>query len=142
MPVIASGDREIDINTLRSAYILLTNDPIPTGGAGYVLNNIAMKVFAVLPPCLENIMPSANDFQGYLGEDQFIGLELYARTRTRIIHCGSFHSNGHTTGQYNHENKTWDYSYFDHAISFHRVSPTWIYTNKLTVLREHYNLEE
>jgi hypothetical protein len=53
-----------------------------------------MKAFLDTPPCEDTETDKVFGYDGYLGEDQYIGLNLFAKLRVRLIQCGSFHITG------------------------------------------------
>jgi len=57
------------------------------GGAGYGLNNLAMKVLAESPACNPKHLDASP-------EDTYTGLRIYEHYQSIVIHCGGFVSSG------------------------------------------------
>ena len=90
------------------------------GGAGYGLNNLAMKAVAAAPRC--STLPTPDDNP----EDVFTGLMIYKEFKTVVIHCGGFRSSELVGDQL-----------FKQSISFHYIDHKWLRSHG-TKLANHY----
>lgn len=95
------------------------------GGAGYGLNNLAMKVMAAAPNC--SSLPTPDDSP----EDVFTGLRLYNELKTVVIHCGGFRSSELVGDQL-----------FRQSISFHYIDHKWLRTHGTKLAHHYSNLEQ
>lgn len=92
------------------------------GGAGYGLNNLAMKSLAATPPCTKDMDLESSS------EDTYVGFALFRNLNTTLIHCGSFRPSGlHAEG------------HLRHAISFHHISDHWMATRNISDMRTKYS---
>lgn len=78
------------------------------GGAGYGLNNIAMKTIASTPPCT---MENREEYP----EDSFVAIRLWDVFQISVIHCGGFSSSEIYT---DFKAKT--------SITFHYIDANWL----------------
>jgi len=92
------------------------------GGAGYGLNNIAMKALIASPIC------SSLKTSDETPEDTFTGLTIYNAYKVNVIHCGGFRSSELIGEQL-----------FRHSISFHYIDHKWLRSHGNKV-KAHYNL--
>lgn len=90
------------------------------GGAGYGLNNIAMKSLGdTRPLCVKDLdLESAS-------EDTFVGFKMYKEFRTMLLHCEGFHSSLHRADLFLSS---------PHTITFHHVHDAWLDSHNATEL--------
>ena len=90
------------------------------GGAGYGLNNVAMKTMAAAPICSSLANPDDSP------EDVFTGLRMYQVFKIVVIHCGGFRSSELVGDQL-----------FKQSISFHYIDHKWLKSHG-SKLAHHY----
>lgn len=92
------------------------------GGAGYVLNNAAMRGFVSQPKlCVPEMDLEA------ASEDTYVGYKLLRDLGALVIHCGGFRPNGVAAD-----------SHMDTAVTFHRVSDHWLASRNISDLRARF----
>lgn len=89
------------------------------GGAGYGLNNLAMKSMTLAPVC------TVTD-PDKLPEDTFTAMWMWNEFRINVIHCGGFRSSELVSDEL-----------FKHSVSFHYIDSTWLHHHGNNVA-EHY----
>lgn len=90
------------------------------GGAGYGLNNVAMKMMASEALCNTTV-------QTVLAEDVYTASAVYRNFGRNVIHCSGFRSSELVSD-----------SYFRTAITFHFIDKNWLNLHGKKVI-EHYN---
>ena len=94
------------------------------GGAGYGLNNIAMKALGDHRPlCVKDMDLESSS------EDTFVGYKMYREFRTMLLHCEGFHSSLHRADAF---------LLSPYTITFHHVHDGWLNGHNATEILELY----
>jgi hypothetical protein len=91
-----------------------------SGGAGYGLNNVAMRAVASWQMCDENGPDEAP-------EDTFVGYVTYETFHSTIIHCSAFGSSGQMNAVR-----------LRNSITFHHVDAHWLRKYGSTLKTKYY----
>jgi hypothetical protein len=98
---------------------------VPQGGAGYGLNNAAMRAMTVK---VYNWLCTAEMDLEKVDEDGYVGYRLFRDNGTAMIHCGGLRPHGGNAE-----------AHLPYALSFHHVHHEWVTLQNLTRYWADYN---